>query len=249
MTSKIEIDIVIPVLDEEDTIKENVSIIVKYLIDQEFRSKSRHFRLLIGDNGSTDKTPEFALELKKKYPDRIEYIRTEERGVGRILKKAWLESNADIVGYMDLDIAVDLKHLNEAIEAIVDRGADIVYGTRRHKNSEVIGRSFYRNIVSNVFNNILRYYVGTNFSDGMCGFKFLKREHVSRLIKLGADNDGWFFCTEILIVGEWLGLNLNELPVKWTDDPASKVKVGKLAIQYIKGMHRLKKLKKWIINA
>jgi hypothetical protein len=59
----------------------------------------------------------------------------------------------------------------------------------------------------------------------------------------GAISDGWFFCTELLVVGEWLGFNVYELPVKWTDDPDSKVNIKKLAIEYIKAMRKLKNVR------
>ena len=42
---------------------------------------------------------------------------------------------------------------------------------------------------------------------------------------MGAVSDGWFFCTEILIVGEFIGLNLLELPVVWNDNSESQVKI------------------------
>ena len=60
----------------------------------------------------------------------------------------------------------------------------------------------------------------------------------------GADNDGWFFSTELLTTAEWLNYKLFELPVKWTDDvSSSKVKVLPLAKKYILSMIELKKRK------
>ncbi|MBU6341203.1 MAG: glycosyltransferase, partial [Bacteroidetes bacterium] len=102
-----------------------------------------------------------------------------------------------------------------------------------------------REITSRVFNLMLRIYLGTRFSDGMCGFKWLKREHVAALRQGGAVSDGWFFSTELLAVAEWKGLNMCELPVKWTDDTSSsKVKILRLAKQYVSAMIELKKRKK-----
>ena len=82
------------------------------------------------------------------------------------LKTSWGQSEADIVGYMDLDLATDLPHFLEAYRALAEEGADLVYGTRLHPSSKVIGRSLKREIASRGFNWLLQTYLGTRFSDG-----------------------------------------------------------------------------------
>ena len=49
----------------------------------------------------------------------------------------------------------------------------MVYGTRLHQDANVISRSLKREITSRLFNSILKKYLGTGISDGMCGFKFI----------------------------------------------------------------------------
>lgn len=236
--SRYSLDIAIPVLNEEESLNSNITTLMSYLkhaLPQDISTN-----LIIADNGSTDKTPEISKNLESLYPDQVKYFRVERRGVGLALKSVWQKSNADFVGYMDLDLATDVRHIPEAIKKLVDDEGDIVYGTRLHANSKVINRTFKREMISRTFNLILQKYLKISFSDGMCGFKFLKREHLSKIISGGAISDGWFFCTELLAVAEWLGLSLQELPVQWTDDSNSKVNVKKLTIEYLKGMKALK---------
>ena len=172
-------------------------------------------------------------------------VKVPKRGVGLALKTSWGQSTADIVGYMDLDLATDLPHFLEAYEALDKKDYDFVYASRLHKNSKVINRTLKREISSRGFNFLLKAYLGIRFSDGMCGFKFLKRSAFQQLHEKGAKNDGWFFSTELLTVGEWLGMKIYELPVKWTDDAgSSKVKVIPLAKKYIQNMIDLKREKK-----
>ena len=170
-------------------------------------------------------------------------MRLAEKGVGLALKRGWETSEADILGYMDLDLATDLSHLPEAIAAISQRQYDICYGTRLHPDARVIGRSLKREIVSRIFNSVLRLYLGVKFSDGMCGFKFLRRAILPELRINGAVSNGWFFSTELLVVAERLGFTLYELPVHWTDDDSSKVKIMSLSLEYLKAMRRLKNRK------
>jgi len=233
---KITTDIIIPILNEENTLEGNVGIIIDFLKKE--LSDNYDCRVILADNGSDDNTPAIGKKLAEKFSGVVFYHRVGKKGVGLALKSSWLESDAQYVGYMDLDMATDLRHLTEALEALGSN--DVVYGSRLHKSSKVIGRTLKREITSRIFNLFIKTYLRTHFSDGMCGFKFLKKEHVESIIDSGADSDGWFFCTEILVVSEWLGLKLYELPVEWTDDPNSKVKIGKLALEYIGAMQRLK---------
>ena len=232
-------DITIPVLNEEETLEKNVKILHQFIF-QHFPDKSQ-WQIVIADNGSTDKTEEIARGLSKEIPE-VKLVKVPKRGVGLALKTSWGQSNADIVGYMDLDLATDLSHFSEAYQAIDEKGYDFVYASRLHRKSEVINRTFKRELSSRVFNFLLKMYLGVRFSDGMCGFKFLKRATFQQLHEKGAKNDGWFFSTELLTVGEWLGVKTYELPVKWTDDAgSSKVKVIPLAKRYIQNMIDLKR--------
>lgn len=234
-------DITIPVLNEEATLAQNVGTLRQFL-RQHFPDESQ-WNIVIADNGSTDDTEAIAQQLSQEFSG-VQYLKVPRKGVGLALKTSWGQSEADIVGYMDLDLATDLPHFLEVYRAIAEQGADIVYATRLHPKSEVIDRPFKREVASRVFNTLLKWYLGIDFSDGMCGFKFLKREKYPALYEAGAQNDGWFFSTELLTTAEWLNYKVYELPVRWTDDiSSSKVKIGPLARRYIKAMQELKKKK------
>ena len=229
-------EITVPVLNEEQILDRNIKILHQHLSDN-FLSYS--WNIIVADNGSTDRTENIGMSLTN-YSDLIKYVRIEERGVGGALKKSWAQSDAYIIGFLDLDLAVDLKYIEKAITAIHLSDHDMVYGTRLHQDADVIGRSLKREITSRLFNSILKKYLGTKISDGMCGFKFIKKELFNNLVQYGANSTGWFFSTEILIVGEWLGYNVMELPIEWSDTEDSHVKIIPLAIEYLKAMKKLK---------
>lgn len=236
MTEKLNYEISIPILNEENSLEEKILFCVNY-INKEFGA-GHSINIIIVDNGSTDRSPYIGRNLSKKF-DMVDYIRLERRGVGLALKTSWAKSAADIVGYMDLDLATDLRHLREAFDVLLG-GGDLVAGSRLSPQARVIGRPLRREITSRVFNRIVKAYFGTSFDDGMCGFKFLRREHLSSLVEMGADSDGWFFATELLICAEYRGLNVVSLPVIWRDDPNSKVRIAKLTVEYLCAMRRLK---------
>ena len=152
-----------------------------------------------------------------------------------------ISSTADVIGYMDLDLATDLKQLPLALDAICNSNADILYGTRLHKDSIVIKRSIKRSVISRIFNSTLKLYLGVSISDAMCGFKFLRRDILEPLMEAGAQSNNWFFSAELLIAAEALQLKIYELPVRWVDNPDSRVKVIKLSIEYLQEMQRIKR--------
>jgi len=233
------LEITIPVLNEEKTLRFQVVKIMAYL--ESINIGTVDITLSIADNGSTDNTRDIAEKLEKEYPKKIRFVKVSKKGVGLALKTSWESSNADIVGYMDLDLATDINHIMQVVDIFsTNNSVDIVYGSRLHKTSEVIGRSVKREITSRIFNWILKKYLSVGFSDGMCGFKFLKKSIFTEVIQNRASSDGWFFCTELLVVSEKMKKNLVELPVKWTDDEESKVKIISLSIEYLKAMRELK---------
>lgn len=234
-------DVTIPVLNEEKTLDRQVRVLHTFL--KLHFPEERQWKIIIADNGSTDNTKHIAAALCDEL-DEIRLVQVPEKGVGLALKTSWLGSEAEMVGYMDLDLATDLKYFIQAYNAVATEGFDLVYGSRLHPKSKVIGRTIKREITSRIFNMMLRIYLGTKFSDGMCGFKWLRREHVKPLIAGGAVSNGWFFSTELLAIAEWKALNICELPVVWRDDTSSsRVNIPRLARQYIAAMKVLKSRK------
>lgn len=232
-------EITIPVLNEEKKLKMNVLKVYDFILHE--MPGVPNWKIVIADNGSTDQTQCIGESLAGEF-DRIKYIRLNERGVGKALKASWQQSQAEVIGYMDLDLATDLKHLMEAFNALAS-GYDMVYGSRLNRNSVVKGRSIKREITSRVFNFIVKRYLNVHFSDGMCGFKFMKRSVFSRLMEGGAQSNDWFFSTELLTVAEWMKYHILELPVFWTDSKESKVRIIPLSMQYLKSMRKLKSFK------
>ena len=54
------------------------------------------------------------------------------------------------------------------------------------------------------------------------------------------ENNGWFFDTELLIVADKAKYTIKEIPVYWSDDPNSSVKIISTAWKDIKGLARLR---------
>ena len=229
------LDVVIPALNEERALASSVTKLHEFLSD---RLSDYQWRILIADNGSTDLTLQVAERLSEQYA-RLESIHLEQRGRGRALKRAWSESDADIVCYMDVDLSTDLEALPLLVEAVRSGGYDVATGSRLMRSSRVIGRSPVREFVSRAYSLIFRAMFLVGFRDAQCGFKALSRRVVRDVVPLVRDT-GWFFDTELLVLAEKNGYRIKEVPVTWTDDPDSRVRIISTAYEDMKGLLRLR---------
>jgi len=143
------VDVVIPVYNEEHVLAQSVDTLRQFLKN----NLSHRYTVVIADNASTDRTWEIAQALSKEHSD-VAALHLDQKGRGRALRKAWLESAADIVSYMDVDLSTDLAAFPHLIQAI-EEGNGIAIGSRLLKGSSV-KRSFKRELTSRSYNLIIK---------------------------------------------------------------------------------------------
>ncbi len=227
------IDIVIPVLNEEEDLPKCVATLQQFLS----KAVTNPWRVVIADNGSSDRTPEVSRQLAQEFPN-VGYLRLEQRGRGRALRRAWLESQADLVCYMDVDLSTDLSALPPMVQAL-EQGYDLAVGSRLAKGATVRRRKIKREITSRGYNLLIKAIFFTRFSDAQCGFKAMTSTAAKALLPHVQDT-GWFFDTELLILAEKRGFRIKDVPVTWTDDPDTRVRVMRTIMLDIKGLFRLR---------
>ena len=118
--------------------------------------------------------------LASRWSD-VAYLRLPEKGRGRALRRAWLESSADAVCYMDVDLSTDLKHLVPLVRPLLEGRCHVAIGSRLMPESEVVNRTPLREFTSRVYNLLIALmFPGRSFVDAQCGFKALSRQGVER---------------------------------------------------------------------
>ncbi|WP_449062003.1 glycosyltransferase [Planomonospora algeriensis] len=216
------VEIVIPVLNEERALPGCIRTVHRFLTD--------FFPLVwtvtIVDNGSTDSTWETAQRLSRTMTG-VRARRLERRGKGIAVKTAWRDSGADIVAFMDVDLSTGLHALLPLVSAVASGHCEIAIGTRLAGGSR-IERGARRELISRLYNGMLRVGFAADFTDATCGFK-AARTDVVRPILDRVEDDGWFFDTELLLVAQYNGARIVEIPVDWVEDADSRVDVWKTA--------------------
>lgn len=226
--------ITIPVLNEEKELAKNVKILAGFLS----KNLKYDWEIEIADNGSIDRTQEIGKQLMANNRNYIKYLRLEERGRGRALKKSWLKSDADIVSYMDVDLSTNIKAFPPLLETIIANGADIAIGSRLLKNSQTT-RQIKREILSRGYNLLIKAMFWNNFSDAQCGFKAITKKAAMNILPK-IENNEWFFDSELLLLAERNNFKIAEVPVEWVEDLDSRVKILKTIIEDVRGLIRIK---------
>ncbi len=227
--------IIFPVLNERLRLENGIVKTVEYLESIAFSD----YEILIVDNGSEDETPQIAAGLCRRYK-KVRYERISTRGVGAAFRRGLALSKGDIVGYMDIDLSTNIKHLGEAIRIFEER-EDIAYinGSRFAKESDTRGRKWYRRLTSRGLLILLKLFLGMKSTDAICGFTFVRRETALSLAEACSQDKGWFYMIEFLLRAEKRGVNILDYPVEWQEDYNSTVKIWKTVCNYLVQIARL----------
>jgi hypothetical protein len=140
---------------------------------------------------------------------------------------------------MDVDLSTDLDALFPLVAPLLSGHSDLAIGSRLAPGARVM-RSTKREVISRVYNLMLRVALGTRVSDAQCGFKAVRAE-VARVLMPLIEDEAWFFDTELLVLAEREGLRIHEVAVDWVEDPDSRVKIAATAWADLKGIRRLRR--------
>ncbi len=216
-----KIAVVLPTYNEVDIIESTVEKVAEAL-----REYGEPYEIIIAEDGSTDGTNMKAGMLSQKYAGIVKHLHAEKRlGRGNALRRAFGNSTGDILVYMDVDLATDVRQLSQLIDSVKFEGYEIATGSRMMVDSRV-KRSGTRNLASKAYNLLVRILLGSPVKDHQCGFKAFRREPLMRLLpEVGANH--WFWDTELLVRAHQKGYRIKEIPVNWQSSRDTKVSLIK----------------------
>lgn len=230
-----KLTIIFPVLNEKKRLESGVTRTVEFLQSIAFDD----YEIIVVDNGSEDETPQIGAMLCEKY-SCVHFERISVRGVGAAFRKGVELSQGEIVGYMDIDLSTNIRHLKEMLD-IFKKSPEIEYlnGSRFAKESDTRGRKWYRKITSQGLLILLKIFLNMKCTDAICGFTFVRREKALELIAGSSDDNGWFYMIEFLLRAEKRGMNVLDYPVEWQEDYNTTVKIFKTICNYMVQIARL----------
>jgi glycosyltransferase involved in cell wall biosynthesis len=229
------VDVVIPVYNEEAALEQSVEQLRAYLA----ANCPARWRIVVANNASVDRTLHIARDLAARYPGEVDVVHLDQKGRGRALKRAWSQSTADVMAYMDVDLSTNLEHFMPLINPILEGRFHIATGSRLMPGARVT-RQPKREFISRCYNLIVKaMFPRRRFYDAQCGFKAIDAAVRNELLAHIEDN-AWFFDTELLLRSEQRGWRVWEIPVEWIEDLDTRVKIVSTAIEDLKGLVRVR---------
>ena len=120
-----DVEVVVPVYNEQDELAASIGRLHSYLT----RNFPLSWLITVADNASTDSTWAIACRLSREL-DGVRAVHLGQKGRGRALRAAWLQSSALVVAYMDVDLSTDLDALLPLVAPLVTGHSDVAIGSR-----------------------------------------------------------------------------------------------------------------------
>tara|TARA_R110000744_G_scaffold375299_1_gene488669 strand:+ start:91 stop:1038 length:948 start_codon:yes stop_codon:yes gene_type:complete len=194
-----QISIVIPLLNEQESLKELHDWIVQVM-------QSNHFsyEIIFIDDGSTDGSWETISELSK-LNENVKGIRfLKNFGKSQALHAGFKAAEGEVVITMDADLQDNPEEIPEMYQMITQEGHHVVSGWKKKRYDSVITK----NIPSKLFNWAARKTSGVKLHDFNCGLKAFNQKVVKtievsgemhRYIPVLAKNAGFLDISEKIV--------------------------------------------------
>ena len=171
MQNKIDISVVVPLYNEEESLPELVA-----WIDRVAQTNSLAYEIIMVDDGSTDGSWGVIEELKGRY-DALRAIRfMRNYGKSAALCCGFEAARGEVVFTMDADLQDSPDEIPEMRRMILEEGYDLVSGWKR-KRYDPVGKRW----PSKFFNFTARLMSGIKLHDFNCGLKAYRKKVVKSI--------------------------------------------------------------------
>ena len=156
------ISVVIPLLNEEESIKELYHWIAKVM-----QANSFSYQVIFIDDGSTDTSWSIIDSLHKQHSQikAIQFLRNF--GKSQALHAGFAMAQGDVVITMDADLQDNPEEIPELYDMVCNQGYDLVSGWKKVRYDSKI----FKNFPSKIFNWAARKTSGVQLNDFNCGLK------------------------------------------------------------------------------
>jgi len=195
-----DISIVIPLLNEQNSLEELSSSISSVINDLNLK-----YEIILIDDGSTDNSWKIISKicLKNQHIKGIRFLKNF--GKSQALSAGFKACNGDVVITMDADLQDDPNEIPELYKKINEDNFDLVSGWKKVRYDSII----FKNFPSKIFNWAARITSGLKLNDFNCGIKAYKKEVIQkvkltggmhRYIPVLAKNAGYNRITEKIVI-------------------------------------------------
>ncbi len=218
MTKDIFLSIIIPLYNEEKRLF-NLKTIYQYLNQKKFK-----WEIILVNDGSSDNTQKEVKKIiavnKNKKTQLLSY--SKNKGKGYAIKTGMLKAKGQYLLFTDTDLSAPIEEFDKFIPFL--KKFDLIIGSRKRSGAKIIVRqSNLREKLGKGFTKLSQIILQLQATDFTCGFKCFSKDAAEKIFNKQKIY-GWGFDSEILFLARKFGFKVKEIPVKWSNDPKSKVK-------------------------
>lgn len=195
-----EVSVVIPCLNEAETIGSCVTAVRKALDDGHYEGE-----VVVVDNGSTDDSGGLAASAGARVVDE------PRRGYGQAYLTGLAEARGRYIVMLDADMTYDAGELPRFVEAL-ENGGDMVLGDRMQGIQPGAMPWLHRRVGNPMLTGLLNRLYSTKVNDAHCGMRAVRREALPRL---DLRTTGMELASEMVIRAAKAGLDIRQLPIEY----------------------------------
>jgi glycosyltransferase involved in cell wall biosynthesis len=167
-----DISVVIPLLNEQDSLEELHDWIVSVMQSNQFS-----YEILFIDDGSSDNSWEVIQKLCNKNTSVLGLRFSKNFGKSQALHAGFTKTKGEVVITMDADLQDSPNEIPELYNLVKEQGHDIVCGWKKKRYDSF----FAKNLPSKLFNWAARKLSGLSLHDFNCGLKAFRKDVVKTI--------------------------------------------------------------------
>jgi len=199
MSKSCQVTVIIPAFDEEETIAEDINVIVETMQKSDYQ-----YEIIVVDDGSTDKTAQI-IEARKE----VKLLQhSYNRGVGAARKTGILKAKGEIIVMTDGDGTYPNQDIPELMNYIKDY--DMVIGARVGKN---VTWPLIRRPARWFIRKLASYLIATKIPDLNSGLRVFKKNLARKFFAILPDGHSWVSTITLVFLAN--GYTIKYVPIDY----------------------------------
>lgn len=229
--------LILPAYNEEKNIARVLSDYTHFFLHPECR-----FHVVI--NNSTDKTNQIAWALAKEDSRILVTTIPESIGKGGAVKQGFdssVTSSADYIGFSDSDGAVAASECAKLVQKLNHQPSlGLVIGSRWMTGAAITKRqSLSRQLLSRLFNFVIRSLFHLPYHDTQCGLKLFRRDALAKIAPY-LQETSFAFDVELLWLSQRFAIQTREVPIVWHNSAQSSVRPLQISWSLVTALWRIR---------
>lgn len=199
MKNETQVSIVMPCLNEAETLKICIAKAKKFLSLNQIPGE-----IIVADNGSTDDSVKIAKAME------VRVVHVAQKGYGNALQGGFEAAESKYIIMGDADDSYDFSTLMPFIDAL-ENGYDLVIGNR-FQGGIMVGAMplLHRYIGNPILSWIARLFFKSKIGDFHCGLRGFRKD---ALRALNLQTTGMEFASEMIVKAVMKGMKIKEVPI------------------------------------